>query len=117
MHNHCCLLAFLHSANLLLESKRNQYVELLYKYFGNVCELDNIYNPEKAYFILDEFLIGGEIQETSKMNIVRAVIAQDIPEEPEGVTEEIFQEYSLFRLDFLAEKLISSKNRMIPGLY
>lgn len=34
--------------------------------FIQVCELDIIFNFEKAYFILDEFLIGGEVQETSK---------------------------------------------------
>ncbi|XP_051254348.1 AP-1 complex subunit sigma-3a isoform X1 [Dicentrarchus labrax] len=47
----------------------HRYVELLDKYFGNVCELDIIFNFEKAYFILDEFLMGGEIQETSKVAV------------------------------------------------
>jgi len=31
-----------------------------------VCELDIIFNFEKAYFLLDEFLMGGEVLETSK---------------------------------------------------
>ncbi|XP_016887588.1 AP-1 complex subunit sigma-3a isoform X2 [Cynoglossus semilaevis] len=47
----------------------HRYVELLDKYFGNVCELDIIFNFEKAYFILDEFLMGGEILETSKVSV------------------------------------------------
>lgn len=34
-----------------------------------VCELDIIFNFEKAYFILDEFLMGGEILETSKLAV------------------------------------------------
>lgn len=34
-----------------------------------VCELDIIFNFEKAYFILDEFLMGGEILETSKVSV------------------------------------------------
>lgn len=34
-----------------------------------VCELDIIFNFEKAYYILDEFLIGGEVQETSKVDV------------------------------------------------
>lgn len=34
-----------------------------------VCELDIIFNFEKAYFILDEFLMGGEVQETSKVAV------------------------------------------------
>ncbi|XP_058490816.1 AP-1 complex subunit sigma-3a isoform X1 [Solea solea] len=47
----------------------HRYVELLDKYFGNVCELDIIFNFEKAYFILDEFLMGGEVLETSKIAV------------------------------------------------
>ena len=65
----------------------HRYVELLDKYFGNVCELDIIFNSEKAYFILDELLVGGEIQETSKENIIRAVTAQDMLQKLEGPTE------------------------------
>ena len=37
-------------------------MELLDKYFGSVCELDIIFNFEKAYFVLDELLIAGEVQ-------------------------------------------------------
>ncbi|KAK5904263.1 AP-1 complex subunit sigma-3a [Pseudochaenichthys georgianus] len=47
----------------------HRYVELLDKYFGNVCELDLIFNFEKAYYILDEFLMGGEVLETSKVAV------------------------------------------------
>jgi AP-1 complex subunit sigma 1/2 len=39
-----------------------RYVEVLDKYFGSVCELDIIFNFEKAYFILDELVLGGEMQ-------------------------------------------------------
>ena len=35
-------------------------------YFGNVCELDLVFGFHKVYCLLDEFIIGGEIQETSK---------------------------------------------------
>lgn len=35
----------------------------------------------QAYFILDELVVGGEIQETSKKNIVRAITAQDMLQE------------------------------------
>ncbi|CAL1571537.1 unnamed protein product [Knipowitschia caucasica] len=51
---------------LLMLEILHRYVELLDKYFGNVCELDIIFNFEKAYFILDEFLMGGEVLETSR---------------------------------------------------
>nr|CAG27845.1 AdaPTin-1 protein [Suberites domuncula] len=59
----------------------HRYVELLDKYFGSVCELDIIFNFEKAFFMLDELLVGGEIQESSKKNIIRAVTAQDMLQE------------------------------------
>eukprot|EP00035_Acanthoeca_spectabilis_P020780 m.434590 g.434590 ORF g.434590 m.434590 type:complete len:160 (-) comp17737_c0_seq1:234-713(-) len=59
----------------------HRYVELLDKYFGSVCELDIIFNYEKAYFMLDELLLGGEMQETSKKNILKAVTTQDLLQE------------------------------------
>ncbi|MCL4153942.1 UNVERIFIED_CONTAM: hypothetical protein GTU68_008693, partial [Idotea baltica] len=42
------------------------FVEVLDKHFGNVCELDIVFNFHKAFGILDEMIIGGEIMETSK---------------------------------------------------
>ncbi|XP_057176142.1 AP-1 complex subunit sigma-2 isoform X2 [Triplophysa rosa] len=61
----------------------HRYVELLDKYFGSVCELDIIFNFEKAYFILDEFLLGGEAQETSKKNVLKAIEQADLLQESE----------------------------------
>ena len=55
----------------------HHYVEVLDRYFGNVCELDIIFNFHKAYFLLDEVIIGGELQETSKREILRVCAAQD----------------------------------------
>lgn len=55
----------------------HHFVEMLDRYFGNVCELDLIFNFHKAYYILDEVLIGGELQETSKRSILKLVAAQD----------------------------------------
>lgn len=46
-----------------------------------MCELDIIFNFEKAYFMLDELLLGGEIQETSKKNVLKAIAAQDLLQE------------------------------------
>lgn len=43
----------------------HHYVECLDKYFGNVCELDIIFNFHKAYFILEEIILSGYMQETS----------------------------------------------------
>ena len=45
-------------------------VEVLDHYFGNVCELDLVFNFHKVYLILDEFILSGEIQETSKKAIL-----------------------------------------------
>ncbi|XP_059081881.1 AP-1 complex subunit sigma-2-like [Tigriopus californicus] len=69
----------------------HRYVELLDKYFGSVCELDIIFNFEKAYFMLDELLLGGELQETSKKNVLKAIAAQDLLQEeetPQGFFED-----------------------------
>uniref|UniRef100_A0A2K6EYZ1 AP complex subunit sigma n=1 Tax=Propithecus coquereli TaxID=379532 RepID=A0A2K6EYZ1_PROCO len=35
----------------------------------------------KAYFILDEFLLGGEVQETSKKNVLKAIEQADLLQE------------------------------------
>ena len=52
----------------------HRYVEQMDKYYGNVCELDIIFNFQKAYFILDELLLAGEMQETSKKNVLRCIV-------------------------------------------
>jgi len=53
------------------------------KYYGNVCELDIIFNFQKAYFILDELLLAGELQESSKKNVLRCISQQDSLEDME----------------------------------
>ncbi|KAE8199166.1 hypothetical protein CF336_g1333 [Tilletia laevis] len=40
--------------------------EAIDTFFGNVCELDLVFNFYKVYAILDEVFLGGEIEETSK---------------------------------------------------
>ncbi|XP_030875246.1 AP-1 complex subunit sigma-3 [Leptonychotes weddellii] len=76
----CCAVENQDNELLTLEIV-HRYVELLDKYFGNVCELDIIFNFEKAYFILDEFIMGGEIQETSKKSAVKAIEDSDMLQE------------------------------------
>ena len=66
---------------LICLSVIHRYVEILDMYFGSVCELDIIFNYEKALFMLDELLLGGEIQETSKKNVLKAIAAQDLLQE------------------------------------
>ena len=46
------------------------FVEMLDLYFGNVCELDLVFNFHKVYSIIVEFFLAGEIEETSKQVIL-----------------------------------------------
>ncbi|OBZ70196.1 AP-1 complex subunit sigma-1 [Grifola frondosa] len=78
----------------------HRYVEVLDRYFGNVCELDLIFNFQKAYAvsvsysdrptlpnsaqILDELIIAGELQESSKKSVLRVVTQSDSIEEQEN---------------------------------
>jgi hypothetical protein len=61
----------------------HRFVEQMDKYYGNVCELDIIFNFQKAYFILDELLLAGEMQESSKKNVLRCIGQQDNLEDME----------------------------------
>ena len=62
---------------LITLEKIHLYVEVLDRYFGNVCELDIIFNFHKAYYILDELLIGGHLQESSKKEMLRIINSQE----------------------------------------
>ena len=52
-------------------------VETLDKYFENVCELDIMFNIEKAHFVLDEMVMNGSIYETNKATILSQIYALD----------------------------------------
>ena len=49
------------------------FVELLDSFFSNVCELDIVFNFNKVYSILDEFMLAGEMEESSKREILDRV--------------------------------------------
>jgi len=53
------------------------FVEVLDQYFGSVCELDLVFNFYKVYQILDEMVVGGEVMETSKLVINKALKSAD----------------------------------------
>jgi len=55
----------------------HHFVEVLDKYFGNVCELDLIFNFHQAYFILEEMIVGGHIIESSKKWVLKMVANND----------------------------------------
>lgn len=54
-----------------------------------MCELDLIFNFHKAYYILDELILAGELQETSKKNVLKNVAQQDALEEIEADEETV----------------------------
>eukprot|EP01057_Protomagalhaensia_wolfi_P001436 Protomagalhaensia_wolfi_Nauph_80__1435@NODE_1863_length_1299_cov_920_239683_g1454_i0_p1_GENE_NODE_1863_length_1299_cov_920_239683_g1454_i0NODE_1863_length_1299_cov_920_239683_g1454_i0_p1_ORF_typecomplete_len167_score32_63Clat_adaptor_s/PF01217_20/1_9e53AP5_subunit_s1/PF15001_6/0_049_NODE_1863_length_1299_cov_920_239683_g1454_i0241741 len=56
----------------------HHFVEILDRYFGNVCELDLIFNFHKVHMILDEIVQDGMVQETSKKTVLRLIAAQDV---------------------------------------
>jgi len=48
-------------------------VETLDKYFESVCELDIMFNLDKAHFILNEMMSNGGIVETNKTSVLRPI--------------------------------------------
>ena len=52
-----------------------------------VCELDIIFNFQKAHYILDEFIMGGQVQEPSMKAVLKAVRLADDLEREESVLE------------------------------
>lgn len=59
----------------------HRYVETMDSYFGNVCELDIIFNFSKAYGILDEIILcDGSIAESSKRDVLQNVMTMDTME-------------------------------------
>jgi len=49
------------------------FVELLDQQFSNVCELDIVFHFNTVYAILDEYILGGEVQDSSKKNILERI--------------------------------------------
>jgi len=60
------------------------FVEILDTYFSHVCELDLVWHFHKVYMILDEFILAGEIQETSKKVILERLEELEKMEAMEG---------------------------------
>lgn len=55
----------------------HHFVEVLDRYYGNVCELDLVFNFHRAYFILDELILGGEVMEASRKAILKNIDSHD----------------------------------------
>nr|CAG8480780.1 2360_t:CDS:2 [Entrophospora candida]CAG8486419.1 10454_t:CDS:2 [Entrophospora candida] len=69
----------------------HRYVEILDRYFGNTYINQLLINEsitestnQKAYFVLDELIIAGEMQESSKKSVLRVIGQQDSLEEGEN---------------------------------
>ena len=45
------------------------FVEMLDSQFGSVCEVDMIFEFERSYQILDEIILAGHLQESSKKEV------------------------------------------------
>merc|ERR1719230_1505988 len=69
---------------LLALENVHHFVECLDRYFGNVCELDLIFNFHKAYYILDEVILSGEVQESSKRAVLHSIAEMDAMMAEEG---------------------------------
>lgn len=65
---------------LIILEAIHRLVECLDRYFGNVCELDLIFNYQKAYHIFDELFEGGELCESSKKAVLKYVAGADSTE-------------------------------------
>ena len=81
------------------------------KYYGNVCELDIIFSFTKAYYILDELLLAGELQESSKKNVLRCIGQQDSLEDMEVRIASSEVPFSLILHPFCAPSRCSASER------
>ncbi|KAI5283255.1 hypothetical protein KEM52_003448, partial [Ascosphaera acerosa] len=62
---------------LLALETLHRFVEVMDGYFRNVCELDIVFDFAKAYYLLDELLLAGEVQESSRREVLKCVSHQD----------------------------------------
>lgn len=53
-------------------------MQVLDRYFGNVCELDLIFNFHKAYYILDELLIAGTCKHRALSQCMLSIAQYDL---------------------------------------
>lgn len=67
----------------------HRYVEQMDRYYGNVCELDIIFNFQRAYFILDEIIVAGQMIESSRREPIRRTTQQDALEVAEAEDDSV----------------------------
>ncbi|TFK40948.1 AP complex, mu/sigma subunit [Crucibulum laeve] len=71
----------------------HRYVEILDQYFGNIIMGSSIFNFQKAYTILDEVLVAGEMQESSKSRITTTVRESEHWEDTEAIDAAILEAF------------------------
>lgn len=67
----------MHDNALLGLETLHRFVEMLDKYFGNVCELDLVFNFNRAFYVLDEYIQAGEVMESDWKCALKAVCDGD----------------------------------------
>jgi AP-4 complex subunit sigma-1 len=48
-------------------------VETLDRYFSNVCELDIMFNIDKAHMLIDEIVVNGCVVETNPKRVMHPI--------------------------------------------
>ena len=48
----------------------HRFVQILDSYFGNVCELDIMFNLDKVYYILEEMIQNGDLIDNNENSIL-----------------------------------------------
>lgn len=52
-------------------------VETMDRYFESVCELDIMFNLEKAHYILNEMIVNGRISDANRTNVLHPILLTD----------------------------------------
>jgi len=67
----------------------HRFVEVLDRYFGEVCELDLIFNFDKAHAALDQLILAGELQESSRRQTLENIRGCDEMEKDENFRQHL----------------------------
>lgn len=66
-----------------------RYVEMMDKAYGNVCELDIVFNFQLAYSILDETIVAGHLNESNANLILQKIQQADTLQEEEKINSKM----------------------------
>lgn len=63
---------------LLVLETIHRYCVLLDAYFGRVSELDLIFNFDRAYLLLDQYILDGKVAESSQAQVIAQIKEEDV---------------------------------------